>query len=159
MKPVLLLTGCASCRALVALCLVLWEVVEVGRSAAFLFSGAACSCEASFPSCGAGDAGICRCGVNGSTRPCHGCRAGSSPVICSEFIEMRSGPVTSYIGFMYFTGLRLFSLCLFPWSCRVLVTGLFPGDANGLAGGLQSHCHWGSNPPSGADCPWSSTVE
>lgn len=37
MKPVLLLTGCASCRALVAFCLVLWEVVEVGRSAASLF--------------------------------------------------------------------------------------------------------------------------
>lgn len=37
MKPVLLLTGCASYRALVAFCLVLWEVVEVGRSAASLF--------------------------------------------------------------------------------------------------------------------------
>ena len=64
-----------------------------------------------------------------------------------------------HIWVMYCTGLRLFSLCLFPQSCRVLVTGLFPGDANGLAGGLQSHCHWGSNPPPGADCPWSNTVE
>lgn len=114
MKPVLLLTGCASCRALVALCLVLWEVVEVGRSAALLFSGAAYSCETSSSLAGVGGAGMCRCGVNGSTRPCHGCRAGSSPVICSGFMEMCSNSVTSYIGFMYFTGLRLFSLCLFP---------------------------------------------
>jgi len=29
-------------------------------------------------------------------------------------MEMCSNSVTSYIGFMYFTGLRLFSLCLFP---------------------------------------------
>ena len=126
MKPVLLLTGCASYSALVILCLVLWEVVEVGRSAASLFSGVACSCETSSLA-GVGGTGMCRCGVNGSTRPCHGCRAGSSPVICSEFIEMRSGPVTSYIGFMYFTGLRLFSLCLFPQSCRVLVAGFISG--------------------------------
>lgn len=100
MKPVLLLTGCASYSALVALCLVLWEVVEVGRSAAFLFSGAAYSCETSSSLAGVGGTGMCRCGVNGSTRPCHGCRAGSSPVICSEFIEMRSGPVTSYLGYV-----------------------------------------------------------
>ena len=49
MKPVLLLTGCAGYQALVAFCLVLWEVVEVGRSAAFLFSGVACSCESPSP--------------------------------------------------------------------------------------------------------------
>lgn len=99
MKPVLLLTGCASYSALVILCLVLWEVVEVGRSAASLFSGVACSCETSSLA-GVGGTGMCRCGVNGSTRPCHGCRAGSSPVICSEFIEMRSSPVTSYLGYV-----------------------------------------------------------
>lgn len=126
MKPVLLLTGCASCRALVAFCLVLWEVVEVGRSAAILFSGVACSCEASFPSCGAGGTGICRCGVNGSTRPCHGCRAGSSPVICSEFMEMCSNSVTSYLGYVLhritsFLSVPLFSIL--PRSCGRIISG------------------------------------
>lgn len=126
MKSVLLLTGCASCRALVAFCLVLWEVVEVGRSAAFLFSGVACSCAASFPSCGAGGAGMCRCGVNGSTRPCHGCRAGSSPVICSEFMEMCSGSVTSYLGYVFHRIASFLSVSLsliLPRSCGRIISG------------------------------------
>lgn len=125
MKPVLLLTGCASYWALVILCLVLWEVVEVGRSAAFLFSGVACSCETSSLA-GVGGAGMCRCGVNGSTRPCHGCRAGSSPVVCSEFMEMCSNSVTSYLGYVLhrITSFLSVSLSLtLPRSCDRIISG------------------------------------
>ena len=131
MKPVLLLTGCASYRALVALCLVLWEVVEVGRSAAILFSGVACSCETSSSLAGVGGTGMCRCGVNGSTRPCHGCRAGSSPVICSEFMEMCSNSVTSYLGYVLHRITSFLSVPLsliLPRSCG----GVIPGDAIGF---------------------------
>ena len=112
MKPVLLLMGCASYWALVILCLVLWEVVEVGRSAAFLFSGVAYSCELPLlrewvaPEC----ADVVLMVARDLAMVVERVRAPSSARSSWRCVAIR----LLHIWVMYYTGLRLFSLCLFP---------------------------------------------
>lgn len=113
MKPVLLLTGCASCRALVTFCLVLWEVVEVGRSAASLFL---------VPPVLARFLSL----LAGRVTPEYAdvvLMVARDLAMVVERVQVPSSARSSWrcvvvrllhIWVMYCTGLRIFSLCLFP---------------------------------------------